>query len=103
MVAARGAAAKVEYVETALAGEADALAEAAQFAADFARPRRAYEYPVADGAPGIWLGDTVRVTDHVVGFETGGRAVVYGRSVSDRSTRQGRGGGATLYLLAEEP
>ncbi|SMH30529.1 hypothetical protein [Azospirillum agricola] len=92
IVAAYGVGAKVEYVETALALEADAVAELAAWVAERTNPPQPYELKVTDGAPGVWIGDVVRVEDDLAGFEAGAPVVLYGR------TNRDRGGGATLYV-----
>ncbi|MGF7175843.1 hypothetical protein [Azospirillum doebereinerae] len=93
IVAAYGNAAKVATVETALTLEADAQAELPGWVAELASPPSLYELPALDGAPGLWIGDTVTVEDDIAGFEEDGAPVViYGRTIADRT------GGATLYV-----
>jgi hypothetical protein len=87
-----GVSAKTDRIKTALTLKADADAEAPLFLAERAHPPQAYELKARDGAPGLWIGDGVTVVDDVAGFESGGVAVVTGR------TNRDRGGGATLYL-----
>lgn len=92
IVAAYGAGAKVDYVETALALATDAEAELAAWVAERSDPPQPYELKVTDGAPGVWIGDAVSVEDDLAGFEAGAPVVLYGR------TNRDRGGGATLYV-----
>jgi hypothetical protein len=79
-------------IDTALTVAADAEAEAPLWLDERSDPPRRYTIRVNDDAPGLWVGDAVRITDDVAGFETGATAVIYGR------TNRDRGGGATLYV-----
>ncbi|MBP2297948.1 hypothetical protein [Azospirillum picis] len=92
VAAAWGVSAKPAYLDTALTIAAEAAAEAPLWLEEKADPPRQYELRVRDGAPGLWIGDAIRVTDDIAGFETGATAVIYGR------TNRERGGGAILYL-----
>ena len=92
IAAAWGSSAKVATVETALTFSADAAAELPGWVAELSAPPTLYELPALDGAPGIWIGDTVTVEDDIAGFADGAPVVVYGRTIADRS------GGATLYV-----
>ncbi|ALG71140.1 hypothetical protein VY88_03015 [Azospirillum thiophilum] len=87
-----GNAAKVATIETALTFSADAAAELPAWVAELSAPPTLYELPVPDGAPGVWIGDTVTVEDDIAGFAAGAPVVVYGRTIADRS------GGATLSV-----
>lgn len=92
IAAAWGASARVEYIETALTVASEAAAEAPLWLAELSNPPQSYELQVRDGAPGLWIGEGVSVTDDIAGFETGATVVVSGR------TNRDRGGGATLYV-----
>lgn len=92
VAAAYGTAARVEPVDTALTLAADAAAEAPLWLAEMSDPPQPYEMKVRDGAPGLWIGHAVTVTDTVAGFEAGATVVIAGR------TNRDRGGGATLYV-----
>lgn len=92
IAAAFGAAARVERLQTALTLRADAEAEAPLWAAEMARPPQPYRMEVADGAPGLWIGDAVTVTDDIAGFTAGATVVITGRTTIDRR------GGATLFV-----
>ncbi len=87
-----GVSAKIDRIETELTLKADADAEAPLWLAEKAHPPQSYTLKVADGAPGLWIGDAVTVTDDIAGFEAGATVVVTGR------TNRDRGGGATLYV-----
>ncbi|PWC89843.1 hypothetical protein TSH100_04185 [Azospirillum sp. TSH100] len=92
IAAAYGISGKVERIETHLTLQADADAEAPLWLAEKANPPRAYELRVRDGAPGLWIGAGVSITDDIAGFEAGATAVIAGR------TNRDRGGGATLSV-----
>ncbi|MCG5239521.1 hypothetical protein MCW82_07035 [Azospirillum doebereinerae] len=85
VVAAYRAAARHEVIESVLIDPADAAAEAALAAVDLATPHRTFELRPWDRAPGLDLTDEIAVTDDIAGFEAGGRLVIIGRSINDRS------------------
>ena len=92
ITAAWGNAAKPATIETALTLRADAEAELPGWLAERSAPPTLYELPALDGAPGVWIGDTVMVEDDIAGFDGGAAVVVYGRTIANRD------GSATLYV-----
>ncbi len=92
VAAAWGRAAVVERPETKLALRADADAEAPLWLEELSGAPQPYEVRVRDGAPGIVIGQGIRIIGDMPGYEAGAAAIVYGR-------REEPDGSATLFVV----